>query len=118
MASYIGAALLLDPTSFHAANGIQLGSDVNLLSEVRAPGGALLGFGLLTGAGAFVRRLTFASTLIGAAIYLGYGLSRLVAMGLDGMPSSALLGVTALELVVGTLCILALRRELTASTAS
>ena len=36
----IGASILIAPAWFHASNGIELGTDANLLSEVRAPGGS------------------------------------------------------------------------------
>ena len=110
MALWIGAAILIDPTAFHAGNGITLGADPSLLSEVRAPGGALLVLGGLMLAGAFVRALTFASTAVAAAVYLAYGLSRLLAMALDGMPATGLVGATAIELATGTLCLLFLPR--------
>ena len=57
IAASIGASILLDPAGFHAGHDIVLGSDPSLLSEVRAPGGALMALGLLMLAGAFVRSL-------------------------------------------------------------
>jgi len=47
IAATIGASILLAPAQFHASNGIELAADPNLLSEVRAPGGALLVLGVL-----------------------------------------------------------------------
>ncbi|MDF1702524.1 MAG: DUF4345 domain-containing protein [Planctomycetota bacterium] len=110
MAVVIGASILVAPGAFHASYGTELGSDANLLSEIRAPGGALMVLGLLMGLGAFVPRLTYASTVIAAAVYLAYGASRLVSIGLDGMPVDALLGATAIEFVVGSACLVALVR--------
>ena len=47
----IGAAILIFPAAFYTSYGITIGSDPSLLSEIRAPGGALLVMGLfmLTG---------------------------------------------------------------------
>ena len=83
------------------ANGVDIRHSVNLLSEVRAPGGALLALGALIGTGAFVSRLTFSSALMGAALYLAYGGARLVSVVVDGMPTTILVAATVLELGVG-----------------
>ena len=108
----IGASILFAPAQFHATHGIELAADPNLLSEVRAPGGALLVLGVLMGVGAFVRTFTFASTSIAAAVYLAYGASRLVSLGLDGVPAAGLLAATSIELVIGASCAVALVRTL------
>ena len=110
MAVVIGASILVSPDAFHASYGTELGTDANLLSEIRAPGGALLVLGLLMGVGAFVPRMTYASTVIAAAVYLAYGVSRIVSIVLDGMPVDALLGATAIEFVVGIAALIALTR--------
>lgn len=107
IAAFIGGTLLLDPASFHASNGIELGTDPNLFSEVRAPGGALFVLGLLIGVGAFVRSFAATSASMASAVYLAYGGSRLVSMWLDGMPGSGLVLATAIELLLGGACALA-----------
>ena len=93
-----------------AGYGIELGPDPNQLSEVRAPGGALLVLGALMLIGVFSRAYTFASTSIAAAVYLAYGLSRLVSFALDGLPGEGLLVATAFELALGSACAFALLR--------
>lgn len=107
----IGASILFAPAQFHASHGIELAADASLLSEVRAPGGALLALGVLMAVGAFVRTFTFASTSIAAAVYLAYGTSRLVSFALDGLPDAGLVGATAIELVIGAACAIALVRS-------
>lgn len=106
----IGASLLLDPAAFHASNGIRLSADPSLLSEVRAPGGALLALGLLIGLGVFRERFLRTSTVVAATVYWSYGVSRLVAVGLDGVPAPGLVGATAIELAIGVLSGVALWR--------
>ena len=106
----IGSALLIVPARFHASNGIDLGTDASLLSEVRAPGGALLALGFLMLLGAPLRRFTFASTSIAAAVYLAYGASRLLGIALDGLPGTGLLAAMAIELAIGTACLITLFR--------
>ncbi|WP_101069219.1 DUF4345 domain-containing protein [Roseovarius salinarum] len=43
----IGALILSAPHAFYASYGITLGEDASLLSELRATGAGLAGFGLL-----------------------------------------------------------------------
>lgn len=104
----IGAAILTVPIAFHSTNGIALGDDTSLLSEIRAPGGALLTMGLFMLAGLIRARLVSFSLGIGAAIFLSYGLSRCLAIALDGWPDSGLVVATAFELLLGALCVFGL----------
>lgn len=104
IAAGIGASILFAPAWFHASHGIELGADASLLSEVRAPGGALLVLGAMMLVGAFATSFTFASTAIAAAVYLAYGVSRLVSLGFDGVPDSGLVAAAVLELAIGAAC--------------
>lgn len=106
----IGAAELFTPIGFHAASGIVLGADTNLMNEIRAPGGALLAFGILVMAGAFFAPLTFTSTIIATTLYFSYGFSRLYSMAIDGMPDVTLLQATGLEIAIGLICAITLVR--------
>ena len=73
----VGAQLLLfTPGVMHGANGVTLGTDPSLLSEVRAPGGALVAFGALIAAGAWVRRLRFPAAVAATALYGSYAAAR------------------------------------------
>lgn len=103
----IGSLLLLTPATLHAPNGVELGSNASLLSEIRAPGGALLATGVLIALGAFVESLTFTSVLVTALVFSSYGIARLVSFAIDGLPASALLAATAVELGVGFVAIVA-----------
>ncbi|QDU83153.1 hypothetical protein Pla163_02500 [Planctomycetes bacterium Pla163] len=109
----VGAALALDPVGFQAAQGIDakhlaVGHHASALSELRAPGGALVAIGLVALAGAFRASLASAALVAAAAVYLGYGLARLSSLVLDGRPSDELLVALGFELVLGGLCALAL----------
>ena len=106
----IACAILFAPEAFYATYGIELGSDANLANELKAPSGALLAAGLLMLAGVFNREYAFASTATAAAVYLSYGLSRLSSMAIDGFPTGALIAAASFELVIGTVCALALFR--------
>ena len=96
----IGAAILLVPHTFHSSNGITLGNDPNLLSEIRAPGGLLVGTAVLILMGVFRSSARSFAVLLSVLVYGSFGVGRLVGMALDGMPSEGIVGATVIELVV------------------
>lgn len=99
----IGGTILLVPHTFYASDGIMLGNDPSLLSEIRAPGGLLASSGLLIFLGAFRTPLrSFAITLT-VLVYGAFGLSRLVGFTLDGIPSNNLVMATGVELTVAVI---------------
>lgn len=100
----IGTAILIFPVAFHASYGITLGSDPSLLSEIRAPGGALLVMGLFMLAGLVRPGFANVSRWIAAAVLLSYGLARLLSLALDGMPDEGLLIAAVFEIAIGLLC--------------
>ncbi|MBT4933044.1 MAG: DUF4345 domain-containing protein [Rhodospirillaceae bacterium] len=106
----IGGALLFTPVEFQASSGINLADDVNLLSEIRAPGGALLAAGIIIVSGAFVQKITQTSILLSCLFYLSYGASRLVGVMIDGVPGNAVVAATACEIIIGLMSLCALLR--------
>lgn len=108
MLTGFGAAILFMPVEMAALNGIEFGGQISLLSETRAPGGALLASGILIMSGAFLAKLTFTSVVVSALVYLSYGLSRILSMATDGMPAEGLVQVAVLEIVTGLVCVFAL----------
>jgi uncharacterized membrane protein HdeD (DUF308 family) len=108
IASLIGAAILFAPVAFYATYDIELGKNLSLLNEIRAPGGALLASGILIISGAFVNKLTFTATVVSTLLYLSYGLSRVMSIAIDGMPVEGLVQAAVLEIVIGMACIFAL----------
>lgn len=103
----VGLFGLVAPVPFHEANGIE-GTGVALLNETRGTGGGLFGAGLIVLAGAVRRRLATTAALIGATVYLGYGLGRLVSVAVDGSPGGGLLVAAAVEITLGLACLLPL----------
>jgi len=99
----IGAGILFVPEAFFATNNIVLARDANLLSEIRAPGGALLASGVLIITGAFIPTLTFTALALSSLMYLSYGVSRMIGMALDGMPGDGLVAACVLEMTIGAL---------------
>lgn len=107
----IGSAILFEPHAFFATNGIQLGHDPNLLSEIRAPGGLLIGCGAFIALNAFRPRARRSALGLAMMVYGTFSLSRLVSMSVDGAPSYSLLFATALELLIGGACAIAYFRN-------
>jgi hypothetical protein len=105
LAGLVGAALgtmiLFAPVAFYASYDIAPAGQVNLLNELRSHGLSLLGAGLFIAAGAFLPRLARPAAILAPALYLSYGLSRLVAMALDGIPAPSLMLAAALEIAIG-----------------
>ena len=96
----IGATILAVPHAFHGSNGIALGDNPNLLSEIRAPGGLLAASGVIILIGGFRPLLRSQAVQLTTLVYGSFGLARIVAMALDGMPSSSIVGAAVVEVVV------------------
>ena len=96
----IGATILAAPHAFHGSNGIALGDNPNLLSEIRAPGGLLAASGVIILVGGFRPLLRSQAVQLTTLVYGSFGLARIVAMALDGMPSSSIVGAAVVEVVV------------------
>lgn len=114
----IGAAIVVAPQAFYAGYGIALGTDPNLLSELRAPAAGLAALGAIMLAGAFRPTWTPVSATVALAVFLAFPAGRLVGIALDGLPSSAVLGALAIELAIGLLCVAAFRRRPSATTSA
>ena len=105
---WVGYSLLFSTVAFEVTAGINLGKDINLLSELRAPSGLLLVGGILIILGAFYSKLTFTSILLSCLIYLSYGFSRLVSIIFDGFPSESLQIALIAEFLVGLISLFVL----------
>lgn len=112
VASGIAGMILFAPDAFYAAYGIELAGNTDLTNELKAPAGVLLVSGLLMIAGVFRAQLTIVSLATATVIYLSYGLSRLLSIGLDGVPHTALVEAAIFEIVLGAVCLFALLPEL------
>lgn len=106
----IGAAVLFQPEGFASANGITLSDSPSMRSEYRAPGGLLLVSAVIVLLGSVRRNLMRISLALAALVYSSYGISRLIAMTTDGMPSAALTQATIIELLLGLTSLIVLLR--------
>lgn len=107
----IGGAILLAPHAFHGSNGIELGNNPTMLSEIRAPGGLLAGAAILALISVFRLGLRAFTTPLMVLIYGSFGLARLLSIMQDGMPAGSIIGATILELVVAAIGIAILWRQ-------
>jgi len=105
----IAVAILFAPSAFYAANGIEFGGNINLTNELKAPAGVLLAAGLVMLAGVFRTQWITASLVAATAIYLPYGLARLISMAIDGLPHSGLVSAAVFEIAIGAVCLLMLK---------
>ena len=110
IAAGIAATILFAPNAFYSAYGIEIGSNVSLANELKAPAGALLLAGLLMLAGVFRSEFTVPSLATATAMYLSYGLSRLLSMAIDGVPHGGLVSAAVLEIAIGAICFVDLAR--------
>ncbi len=103
----VGGATLFIPEVFSAKHGVILGSDINLLNDIRGAGGLMLGTGVLIMLGAFVEKMAFTSAVVGSVMYLFFAGSRMIAILLDGVPAEGLIKATVVETVVGLVVLMA-----------
>lgn len=107
----IGSAILVIPHIFYSSDGILLGSDPSLLSEIRASGGLLTGGALIILIGTFRPTLQSLAVTLSILIYGSFGLSRLLGLAIDGIPSNSLLLATMTELIVASIGLILLCRQ-------
>lgn len=108
IAAGIAMMILFAASAFYAGYGIEIGADVSLANEMKAPAGLLLLAGLLMMAGVFKLKFAIPSLATAAAVYLSYGLSRILSMAIDGAPHSGLVSAAVIEVAIGAICLVEL----------
>ena len=104
----IGLWRLFDPIGFFQNSGITLDNQAGLLSEARATGGAVVGFGLLILLGAFIQKLSYTSTIAAIVLFLGFGVARLIGFAMDGNPGDGVIQGIIIEFIFGLIAVFAL----------
>jgi len=110
LAAGIAATIIFAPDAFYAGYGIDTGSNVSLVNELKAPAGMLLIAGLLMLIGVVRAEFIVASLGTASLIYLSYGLSRLLSMAIDGVPHNGLVSAAVLEISIGVISVLVYMR--------
>lgn len=106
----LGAWRLFDPIAFFENSGLVLSQEAGLLSEARATGGIVLGFGLVILMGAFIQKLSYTSTLAAIVVFFGFGIARIISFALDGNPGEGIIQGIIFEFVLGLIALIALFR--------
>ena len=106
--SALGSWRLFDPITFFENSGLILGNNAGLLSEARATGGVVTGFGLLILSGAFIHKLSYTSTVVAIVLFFGFGIARLIGFAMDGNPGEAIIQGIIFEFVLGLIGVFAL----------
>lgn len=104
----VGTFILASPVDFYASNNIELGTNVSLLNELKAPAGLLLAAGIFMIGAIFVRSQSDTALWLAALIYLSYAVTRVVSMAFDGVPAASLVQAAAIEGSVGLACLVVL----------
>jgi len=110
IAILIGTSLLFFPIEFEASAGVTIDANASSLSEVRSSGGLIFASGIIILIGIFKRSLIIISLVISSLLYLAYGFSRIISLVLDGIPHESILIAAIVEIIVGVISILALKR--------
>ena len=101
---------MFDPIAFFENSGLVLSDEAGLLSEARATGGVVVGFGLVILMGAFSQRLSYTSTIAAIVIFFGFGIARVIGFTLDGYPGEGVIQGLIFEFVLGLVAVFALFR--------
>ena len=104
----IGLSILTTPHEFYAVNGINLGKDISLMSEVRAPASLLVTAGIFVFSAPFIGTLRDRALGLAALIYLSYALGRTYSIVVDGYPSPGLVQAAGIEMVIGLAALVAM----------
>lgn len=99
---FVGFMRLSNPTKTYLKNsGIVLSDDVNLLNEMRGQSSVMLLAGIVVALGMLMPVLTPYSFLVGALIFIGFVVGRLVSTFLDGKPNKQINQGIIFEIVLG-----------------
>ena len=101
--TFIGGATLFMPVAIKASSGVDLAGNVSVLNDIRASAALILGLAILIISGAFVRKITYTSSLISFLVFLSLGIGRILSILSDGMPVDPIVKATGLEMVLGVL---------------
>lgn len=99
----IGAAILFAPATFYGLSEVTLPDDVNLLNDIRAFGGGLVAAAVFISLGLVQRNLILPSLVAAAIVFAGFGLARIWAISVDGVPAATYVWVLIIELFVAAL---------------
>ncbi len=99
---FVGISRMSNPIMAYLKNsGIKLAEDVDLLNEMRGIGSLMLIAGIIVLLSILIPQLALSSHIIGALIFLGFMVGRLISMSKDGKPNKKITQGIIFELVLG-----------------
>ncbi|HAS41918.1 MAG TPA: hypothetical protein DCS93_15665 [Microscillaceae bacterium] len=102
MLVFVGAMRLNNPVKTYAKNsGIELKNDPSLLNEMRGVSAVMLCGGIIILSGVIVPLMTFTSFVVGALVFIGFLIGRLISKRADGKPSQQISQGIVFEFVLG-----------------
>ncbi|NER15397.1 DUF4345 domain-containing protein [Leptobacterium flavescens] len=99
--TFIGSATLFMPVEMKGGSGIDITGNISVINDVRASSALFLAIAVLTILGAFLKKLTYTSSLVSSLLFLSLGVGRLISILVDGMPVDGLVKATGLEFILG-----------------
>lgn len=99
---FVGIMRLTNPVETYLnSSGIKLENDTDLLNEIRGLSAVMFCGGIIVGLGAVVPGLTLTSHVVGALIFVGFAIGRLIGIGVDGRPNKQLMQGIWFEIILG-----------------
>jgi hypothetical protein len=80
--------------------GVGIGTEVNMLNDVRGLGGLFIGAGITVLAGIFLSRMRFTSIILAIVVMLSFGVGRTVSVMMDGIPADGLVKTMMAEFAI------------------
>lgn len=107
----VGVLTLVDPAAMLGNFDIALSNPVALAHERSIQGGGMASAGVLMWLGLMRREFRRPALVAAAFVMWGFALGRLLGVVVDGATGSAVLGGAGIEALLGSLAVVALRRE-------
>ncbi len=114
----VGVLTLLDPATMLANFGIVLPNPVALAHERSIQGGGMAAAGVLMWLGLLRPNFRRPALVAAAFVMWGFALGRMLGVIVDGATESLVLFGAGMEALLGSLAVVALRREETATSDS
>ena len=110
-ACVIGSVIALDPAGFYAGYGLNIETNTDMLSELRAPGVNLAVLGAVMLAGVLRESLRQMAISLGVLVFGAFAGGRILGLLLDGIPSSSVLIALSIEVVIALCCLWIYRQQ-------
>lgn len=99
---FVGLMRLSNPIKAYLKNsGIELKNDVNLLNELRGVSAVMLSAAIIVALGIVIPELSLTSFVVGALIFIGFLIGRLISVSADGKPNKQIIQGMVFEVILG-----------------